>query len=192
MRHILRESTSEDITFQHINTKEEMLKHDLLKQHIQQQKEQRAISAPTRWQSKKDRQVAEQRKTPGAGQRVWAFTSPHHLRLYPNFLSSPPSLSFPTTLYLPLPTQTLPPLHITHLNGQDNNYNHTAMNVSPSHEQLAGSPAGQQYLWTVFPRTAGSIDSPHPSEGASAMSKSQQRNYRRHEKQKSPAKSQPH
>ena len=89
MRHILRESTSDDITFQHINNREEMLKHDLLKQHIQQQKDQRAISAPTRWQSRKDRQVAEQRKTTtvyhfqavsGSGTKSAGITSSQHLR----------------------------------------------------------------------------------------------------------------
>ena len=94
---------------QHINTKEDMLKYDLLRQHIQQQKGTTSNQCAHPLAIQQTR--AEQRKTPGAGQRVWAFTLPQHLKLYPNSLSSPPSLSSPTTLYLPLPTQTILPLH---------------------------------------------------------------------------------
>ena len=94
-------------------------------------KDQRAISAPTRWQSKKDRQVAEQRKNP----TVYHFQAGSG--------SGTKSAGIQLTPATP-----------------DNHYNHTAMDVSPSHEQQAGSPEGQSR--TVILRGVGSIGSLYP------------------------------
>ena len=131
-------------------------------------KDQRAISAPTRWQSKKDRQVAEQRKNPtvyhfqaGSGSGIKSagiqLTPATPVVSQHSLLFTLPLLSHHT---LSSSTNTNHPSSITHLNGQDNHYNHTAMDVSPSHEQQAGSPEGQSR--TVILRGVGSIGSLYP------------------------------